>query len=644
MRKYLGIIIIIICTILGAYGSILESYDTQYYEVKEKTLEPLGEIMEGTTITQPLPIIEYIKNIEIQMANYGKKVTSSINVSIVDDKNNQLFTTEVLGTDVIDNGYYNIEVRLKNSELKNLKLVIEGIDGQSGNACTIWTSQYEDELLRYNVNDAVKDRTLMFKINNQVNKFDNKFFVMLILLIIISSFIYLICSNILKDNIATCFVVISIVLGGICLIVSPIGQVPDEYMHFERAYSLATGHIWGEATNGTIGNYLPIELIKVSQMEGDGVCFPDEQMYLSSYKKLSREKISKELIFYNQANTLVYPIFSYLPQSIGILIGRLMNFDILKLFFLGRIGNFSAYVLIVYAAINIVNKRYKNILLCVGLLPMSIYLATSMSTDAIVNSLVLLYLAMIFNDNDSEEDRKYTFSRYIIGSIICMCKFTYLPIIFVHWIKDKDHYKRGIVFDVLIILIIILWNLNALINIPTMNPIDTNVSTVEQVKYILTNPMDYICILLKDFHNNFYVRIYQLNTVGWLTHTMNLLIPFTLVQMMIFTFSREEVEPNHSMSVLQIVIFSLAIIGSMILVVTALYLSWTPVRNQEILGVQGRYFIPIIPVMMIFARNLFNKFSCYIRNQQFKLAILAILPLVYMNIYILVNFWTGYKM
>ncbi|WP_455043051.1 DUF2142 domain-containing protein, partial [Leptotrichia buccalis] len=47
-------------------------------------------------------------------------------------------------------------------------------------------------------------------------------------------------------------------------------------------------------------------------------------------------------------------------------------------------------------------------------------------------------------------------------------------------------------------------------------------------------------------------------------------------------------------------IMLLVLLGIYIGISTALFVAWTPIGSEYIRGIQGRYFIPIIPVLAIF--------------------------------------------
>ena len=68
----------------------------------------------------------------------------------------------------------------------------------------------------------------------------------------------------------------------------------------------------------------------------------------------------------------------------------------------------------------------------------------------------------------------------------------------------------------------------------------------------------------------------------------------------------------------------LAIIG---LIFTSLYVQWTYVGNNSILGVQGRYFLPILPLIMLLIASKIKIKSLYEEKNVNKFVAISIMVL-----------------
>ena len=81
--------------------------------------------------------------------------------------------------------------------------------------------------------------------------------------------------------------------------------------------------------------------------------------------------------------------FLYLPQTMGILLAKVLHMDAIWLLWFGRIMNLLCYGIIVASAVKIAPK-WKFVLFFMASLPMSIQQAASFSPDAIINGLSIL--------------------------------------------------------------------------------------------------------------------------------------------------------------------------------------------------------------------------------------------------------------
>lgn len=106
---------------------------------------------------------------------------------------------------------------------------------------------------------------------------------------------------------------------------------------------------------------------------------------------------------------------------------------------------------------------------------------------------------------------------------------------------------------------------------------------------------------------------------------LNTIIPVTFFTLSIIAaFSIREDKPKFTLYQ-NIIIFliSIAIIG---LIFTSLYLQWTKTESNSIMGIQGRYFLPILPLLLLLLSNLKVKIE-YSNENILKFIMISILML-----------------
>ncbi len=124
-----------------------------------------------------------------------------------------------------------------------------------------------------------------------------------------------------------------------------------------------------------------------------------------------------------------------------------------------------------------------------------------------------------------------------------------------------------------------------------------------QVISIISKPHWYLPVILKEMLLSV-SHLNQLYTFGWLDLSMSeVLIPIYALYSLI-TFSNFGKIKLPKVSVVGASLVSLAIIG---LISLTLYLTWTPVGNFEVLGVQGRYYLGVVALCLPVICSLFKQ-------------------------------------
>ncbi|WP_295473686.1 DUF2142 domain-containing protein [uncultured Subdoligranulum sp.] len=87
-------------------------------------------------------------------------------------------------------------------------------------------------------------------------------------------------------------------------------------------------------------------------------------------------------------------ILPFLPGAAGMALVRLLGGGALACLYAGRLGNLLAYTLLCGAALHLA-RRYRPVLLCVMLLPLSLFMGASLSYDATLLACYYLMLALL---------------------------------------------------------------------------------------------------------------------------------------------------------------------------------------------------------------------------------------------------------
>lgn len=390
------------------------------------------------------------------------------------------------------------------------------------------------------------------------------------------------------------FLLMVIPLGILFIMLLPCGQTPDEAAHYMRTYGITDGHLivpQSETNNG--GSELPAALSEVFYPE------TERGLYGEIIKDLSFGT-DGEVRDYNYATAALYSPITYLPQTLAIGFGRLIHAPLVVGVYLGRIFDFAIFVFLMYFAIKFVPK-FKDFILFIGLFPMTLQEATSLSPDSLTISLSIFMIAFVCY---LAYEKKGRMSKgelgilYTMAIFIGFCKIVYLPLLLLYFLIPAERFggvKQKRFHALLLGGIVLVLNVGwLLVSSRYLVDVRAGVNPGEQARYILTHPHMYLASLLGTISARIDYWSGSMFGMSLGHYTIDLPQFYFCLYLVIFLFFLAQSSERYVIkkSDKMILISVLAII--FLLIVTSLYLQWTPVGDYFIDGVQGRYFLPII--------------------------------------------------
>lgn len=426
-------------------------------------------------------------------------------------------------------------------------------------------------------------------------------------------------------NLAKIFLIYSIIFGSILVFLVPSFQSPDENTHFLFAYNLSTGKVNTSVKNKKSGYNLPTDMINEIHEK--------EKMYNSRDKKYSYEKMyfdqllsanMNEKKFFGMSMAPVSTV-AYIIPSLGIQITDYVGAfsgDHVKTAVMLQFARFLSlliYSIIGYFAIKITPK-FKKTFFVVLLLPLSLFLRSMVTYDSFILVITALSIALmlrLIDDKSIQFDKKYLIIFTILGYILFNVKIVYSISLFGLLIVDSKQFggKREKIKKFIIIGSLVLF----LTYIKKTFIINYNVGgdseiTAKQIKFILNNPISYMGILFKNIFGQMKQQNYwMVGTLGNLDTYMPYLFVFIMNLYLIVTFILESFYEKVMLPLWTKICYVILVILVIMGMYTLMYMSWTPqvlnkIGGDEITGVQGRYFIPLLLLIpLIFSNNLIEK-------------------------------------
>ena len=406
------------------------------------------------------------------------------------------------------------------------------------------------------------------------------------------------------------FLIIGVIFGILFLLITPPFQVSDEYNHFFRSYQISEGRIIPERQQSKIGGLIPKSLVTTSQSVSTGIPFHPEikQKPEKIFSLLNLPLESHNKIFVHFPNTSLYSPIPYLPQATGIALGKIIGFSPITLMYMGRICNLLVWVLLGYLSIK-VTPIFKWLFFLLALTPMSLFQAASLSADGVTNSLSFLLIAIFLNHGLVESKQVNKIGIFIIillSILLSLAKQAYLPLALLFLIipPKKLGMKRYFTIFALLLLLcllaVIAWSF---ITKEMYIPLQPNVSPSKQLVIILNNPLNFFALIFDTFILKIATYIKEfIGTLGWLDTELPKLYIFSYAFVLLFVAMASK-KKDIVISYKQKMVILITLILNVIFLYALMYLSWTSVGGNIIEGIQGRYFIPIAPLVFLLLYN-----------------------------------------
>ena len=394
------------------------------------------------------------------------------------------------------------------------------------------------------------------------------------------------------------------VIGSIPLVLlTPPFQVPDEVQHFYRAYQLSELHISAQVQNGAAGGILPDSLpqfVKSSVYTRDSIFYPASPAPIARTLKLTSNPLDKSKTgFVAFPGSAYYSPLPYLPQVAGIAIGRALGLGPLYLLYLGRLFNcLTALALLVLAIIAI--PAAEELVLLVGLLPMSLYLYASLSADAAIIACALLFTALSFSASTRGNWRRWELvTAAIAAAVFCSVKPVYAPLLLASAVPGllRPGKAVAVIRDHAILVAVAMgaaagWLLYARSSMTT--PLGGAHPSL-QMNLVFHHPTVFAYALFHSLGITDLIQRYfeAVGVFGWFTVALHpgvaYLLPLAGLLIVWRRGFRGAVERSATRGLWCL---ALALAG-VVLVYAALYLICAHVGQDAVQGVQGRYFIPL---------------------------------------------------
>lgn len=431
-------------------------------------------------------------------------------------------------------------------------------------------------------------------VTKELNNFQKLFKLIGILFVVMLIVIYLFKNLIFNSKYISIVFVGTIFITGLTYsLLIPIGNAPDEASHMNTAYYYSNEILHIDNSKG-----IQMRKCDTETFKNNGVSYSEMTTYISRFT----EKCGDTTLVQTDRQPLNVKryAFTYIPQALGISVGRILRLNTVLTFYLAKLFNLILYCLLVLLAFKLTNKNHL-LMYFVASLPMTLQQAGAIAYDSMTLGLSLCVTAIIFELFEGNViSKKKTVLYVVLCLLLLLCKqcayiaVALLPLMLmlINWLKTKYVFDKDRILNLILKVIPIV----ILIYFMTCLVLGRKFNTSSPL-YFALNPMQLLkkVDLSLDKWGVYYFR--TLFTDGFGTDELQAsqfmnMFYFAFFVYLIFAGRKSELKTLFQ----RICIWCVCLITTYGLLYV--FQNQTPLEWGYIWGIQGRYFAPVLVLFM----------------------------------------------
>ena len=401
---------------------------------------------------------------------------------------------------------------------------------------------------------------------------------------------------------------------------------PDEYAHYASAYRLSNQIMLKEFA-GTAYDETGHVMMREDDTWELGTELSGEN-YAEVYRNFWKMDDSQREIGYGH-HYMEVAFHAYTPQTIGITVARLLGLGQVLTIYLGRLCNLLFFALCGWLAIRVAPFG-KMAFFGTSLLPMTLELVGSLSYDGFAIGLGMLFTAYVLHliyEKDKIGPRQWAILGLLLA-LLAPCKMVYIPLAAMCFLIPQE--KFGSKKKFMTAAAIVAACMVAGVLIVNLNKMTSYLGETEGVidwaggvagysfSYLLQSPLTAVKVIGYTLVTRAAGYVYGMigGNLGWLEYEVDAVLVLFLLAWTALTALAVRKERQEEVSLANItdadgavmpvahrIVSLILCFGTVVATLLIMLLSWTPLGSPVVEGVQGRYFLPILPLILVALRN-----------------------------------------
>ncbi len=401
------------------------------------------------------------------------------------------------------------------------------------------------------------------------------------------------------------FLLAAAVLGILFMFVFPPYSMYDEEGHIKNTLYYSA-QLTGDQTPGAGGLVRRAE----DEMTGFKHLAPTRDQYYHVWAHLfdradaSQTDVDPVFYIYGQPTQYIVP-------ALGVTLGRVLGLGQVPTLYLGCLFQLALFVALVWLAVRMV--PFKALFAMLGLFPFLLASGGSFLYDVPVNALSFLFIAWVLHLAFGRSRMRVfdIIALAVLALLLVPMKYAYLPLVLLPLIIPKARWPRPVVKRVFCILLIVgaVALLGLLVGQSVLSGLTSGARYSDGTEMygfsgVFRHPREFARMFLASFVDQLGLPLRAaefpliLGMPEWLH--------FVIAALLLLSVFPAQEESHLTVARWQKGwMAAIAVLCYLLVLLAAL--TWTPVGSYLIAGLQARYLIPVLPLLVLLAHGLLRK-------------------------------------
>ena len=425
----------------------------------------------------------------------------------------------------------------------------------------------------------------------------------------------------LKPRPATSFVALSLLFGSLVILVTPPLRGPDETAHFLRAYGIAQGDIIpslhdGESRKGVLlppRLYAGFDFFESARVKEKEAGF-SYRFVLEAYFANPAAKVAPSGSFVPYAGSEGYSPIAYLPQAAAALLCRALDLTFLPTLYLMRFAGLLVLTGVIACAIAIV-PTVRWAFVAIAMLPAAFYGRSVINADGSALAAAIVVTALWLRGAICPQRLAPGWqSLWMVLNALTKAPNVTFVLLELRLLKEKRGFRRLVVVVLPAIAAAAAWTLSSgadtaiwrMVEITGRSPDAFDPSA--KLSHMIEHPLHFPLAVLGALDAKSIAELWR-QTIGVLglfdTVLLGWVYPAVSALVLASFFAPLSLARSDRLQIsLSAAVTTIAYIAVVYLIS---YMVFTPSDANRVWGVQGRYFIPILPLVAITLGSLASR-------------------------------------